>query len=248
MDQPGIHQPLQGVLIFPRPGALFDDFIEEFLVLAGQLRGDGLPDHRNFGERAGVGMLGKIPFVSVHDVGERLLHGLDVPCLGPHEDGFRHPTGHIVHLEFFIERVEKSVRKRVQRVDLLQILRQVLVAVGQQKLSERHGVDLHEIDLAHRERRGVGQRDAQQGTGAGHVILRRVLAKIFHGVDDLGAVLHLVKNDQRLFRVDRLPAGQHQVLQNAVHVLRRLEKLLIFLLLIEVKIGDVFIVPPAKFL
>ena len=80
------------------------------------------------------------------------------------------------------------------------------------------------------------------------MILRRILAEVFHGVDDLGAVLHLIKDDQRLFRHDLLTAGQHQVLQKAVNVFDRFKELLVFLIFIKVGIGSVFVIAPAKLL
>ena len=80
------------------------------------------------------------------------------------------------------------------------------------------------------------------------MILRRVLTKILHGIDDLRAVLHLIKDDQGLFRHNPLTAGQHQVLQNAVHVLGRLKKLFVLLIFVKVKINRVFIITSAELL
>ena len=78
------------------------------------------------------------------------------------------------------------------------------------------------------------------------MILGGVLAEVFHGVDDLGAVLHLVKNNQGLFRNDFLPAGQHQILQDAVNILGCFKELLVFLVFIKVEVGSIFIVAPAE--
>ena len=78
------------------------------------------------------------------------------------------------------------------------------------------------------------------------MILGGILAEVFHGIDDLGAVLHLVKNDQGLFRNDFLPTGQHQILQDAVNILGGFKKLLVLLVFVEVKIGCIFIVAPTK--
>ena len=80
------------------------------------------------------------------------------------------------------------------------------------------------------------------------MILRRVFAKILHGVDDLGAVLHFVKDDQGLFGQDLLPAGEHQILQDSVCVLGSFKKLLVFLVFIKVEIGGVFVVTAPEFL
>lgn len=79
------------------------------------------------------------------------------------------------------------------------------------------------------------------------MILWGVLAEILHGIDDLGAVLHLVKDDQGLFRNDFLPTGQHQILQDAVNILGGFKELLVFLVFVKVKIGGIFIVAPAEF-
>ena len=46
---------------------------------------------------------------------------------------------------------------------------------------------------------GLARAMPKQRTGTGNVILWSILAEILHGIDDLGAVLHLVKNDERLF-------------------------------------------------
>ena len=78
-------------------------------------------------------------------------------------------------------------------------------------------------------------------------ILRRILAEIFHRVDDLGAVLYLVEDDESLFRHDLLTTGQHQILYNPIHILCSLKELLIFLIFIEVKVGCIFIITSAKF-
>lgn len=86
-----------------------------------------------------------------------------------------------------------------------------------------------------------------QRTGTGNMILWGVLAEILHGIDDLGAVLHLVKDDQGLFRNDFLPTGQHQILQDAVNILGGFKELLVFLVFVKVKIGGIFIVAPAEF-
>ena len=58
------------------------------------------------------------------------------------------------------------------------------------------------------------------------MILWCILAEAFYGVDDLGAILYLVKDDQRLFRQDLLAAGQHQVLQKTVNVFGCFKELL----------------------
>ena len=79
------------------------------------------------------------------------------------------------------------------------------------------------------------------------MVLRCVLTEILHGVDDLRAVLHLVKDDKGLFRRNLLTAGQHQVLQNAIYIFRSLKELLVFFVFIKVKIGGIFIIASAEF-
>ena len=78
------------------------------------------------------------------------------------------------------------------------------------------------------------------------MILRRIFAEVLHGIDDLGAILYLVKNNERLFGHDLLAACQHQVLQDAVNILGSLKELLIFFVFIKVEIGGIFIVTLAK--
>ena len=80
------------------------------------------------------------------------------------------------------------------------------------------------------------------------MILWCILAEAFYSVDDLGAVLYLVKDDRRLFRHDLLAAGQHQVLQKAVNVFGCFKELLVFLVFIKVEIGSIFVISPAKLL
>ena len=79
------------------------------------------------------------------------------------------------------------------------------------------------------------------------MILGGILAEVFHGIDDLGAVLHLVKNDQGLFRNDFLTTGQHQILQDAVNIPGGFKELLVFLIFVKVKIGSIFIITSTKF-
>ncbi len=78
------------------------------------------------------------------------------------------------------------------------------------------------------------------------MILGRVLTEILHGVDDLRAVLHLIKDNESLFRQDFLTTGQHQILQNAVNIFGSFEKLSVFLVFIKVKISSIFIISPAE--
>ena len=212
MHQSCIHQPLQSILVFSGSCALFDHLVDKFLILPCQLGRDGLPDHRDLWELTDIGMLGKVSLISTDNAGQGFLHGGDIPCFRPHQHRFRHATGDIVHLQFLVERIEKGVGDWLNGIHALQIHGKVFVAVGKQKFREGHRVNLHEVDLAHRERGRFCQCNTQQRTGTGNVIPRSILAKILHGVDHLGAILHLVKNDERLFRYNLLTAGQHQIL------------------------------------
>ena len=192
-------------------------------------------------------MLGKVTFVGTNNPRQGFLHGGDIPCLRPHEHRFRHASGDIVHLQFFIERIEKGIGNRLDGIHAFQELHKVFVAIGKQKFCEGHRVNLQEVDLAHRERGWFCQGNAQQRTGAGDMILRSVLAEILHGVDNLRAVLHLVKNDKCLFRDNLLPTGQHQILQDAVNILGGFKELFIFFVFVKVKIGSIFIITSAEF-
>ena len=154
-------------------------------------------------------MLGKVPLIGPDDVAQCLLHGSHIPGLGPHQHWLRHSAGDIVHLELFIQRVKKRIGNRFQFLHGFQVFCQIIIPIGNQKFRKSHGVDLHEIYFSHRKRRRLCQRNAQQRTGTGDMILWGVLAEVFHGIDDLGAVLHLVKNNECLFRRNFLPAGQH---------------------------------------
>ena len=85
----------------------------------------------------------------------------------------------------------------------------------------------------------AGNRHRQYGTVG-------VLAEVFHGIDDLGAVLHLVKNDERLFGQNLIAAGQHQILQNPIHILGSFKELFIFFVFIKVEISGIFILASAE--
>ncbi len=248
MHQTGIVQPLQRILVFSGPGALFHHLVYKFLIFPGQLGGNGFPDHRYFGELAYIRMLCKVPFICIKNARQRFLHSAHVPRLRPHQHRFRHASGHIIHFQFFLQWIKKSVRKRFYGINAVQIYRQVFVSIGNQKLREGHGIDLHEIHFAHRKRGRLCQCNSQQRPCAGNMKFRRILTKIFHGIDDPGTILHLVKNDQRPFRHHLLSARHHEVLQNAFYIHCRFKKLPIFLIFIKVEISRIFIILPAKFL
>ena len=61
------------------------------------------------------------------------------------------------------------------------------------------------------------KRNPQQGAGADNLILRRVLVKIFERRKCLGHLLHLVKNEQGIVRVDFLPGIQLQAGDNSLY-------------------------------
>ena len=73
------------------------------------------------------------------------------------------------------------------------------------------------------------------------MILRGVLTKILHCADDLGAVLHPVKNDERLFRKNPLAACHHQILQDSIDVLGRLKKLPVPAVFSKVETGRIVV-------
>ncbi len=159
-----------------------------------------------------MGVLGKITLISADDPGQGFLHSRNVPCFRPHKHRFRHTACNIVHLQFLIERIEKGIRNRLYDIYALQIPGQIFVAVGEQKFHEGHRIDLHEVDLAHRKGGWLRQGNPQQRTGTGNVILGSILTEILHGVDNLGAVLYLIKDNERLFRHNFLATGQHEIL------------------------------------
>ncbi len=110
-----------------------------------------------------------------------------------------------------------------------------------------HGMDVHEIHFAHRKARRLRQGNPQKRTGTGDVIGRRIFTEIFERIDHIRAVLDLIKNHQRLFRTNDLPAHQRQLLQNPCHVFIDSEELAVLLMLIEVEIRRIFIISPTKF-
>ena len=65
---------------------------------------------------------------------------------------------------------------------------------------------------------------AEQGTGAGHMILRRILAEILQRRDRPRTLLNLVQNDQRVAGRDRSAKEQPQIEQDALHVIVLLEQ------------------------
>ena len=75
-----------------------------------------------------------------------------------------------------------------------------------------------------------------------------VLAEIFHGVNNFGAVLHLIKDNESLFRYYLLTACQHQILQNTVNIFCSFKELLVFFVLVKVEIGGIFIIASAELL
>ena len=133
-------------------------------------------------------------------------------ALRPHQHRFWHTASDVVHFQLLIQRIEEGVGDWFEGVCLLRNTASIFIAVGKQELGEGHWGNLHEVDLAYWKRGSFRQSDAQQRTGAGNMVLRCVLAEIFHGVNNLGAVLHLIKDNKGLFRQDFLTAGKHQIL------------------------------------
>ena len=153
MDQSGIHQPLQGILVFAGPCSFFDDLVDKLFIFPGQLGRYGLPDHRNLREFAEIGVFGKVTLIGAYDPGQGFLHSLHIPCLRPHLDGFRHTAGHIVHLQLFTQGIEEGIRNRLNGAYGFQIVCQIPISVGQQELCKGHRVNLHKVDFTYRERR-----------------------------------------------------------------------------------------------
>ena len=212
MHQSSIYQPLQRILVFTGSGTFFDNLINELLVFSRQLRGNRFPDHRNLRKLADIGVFCEVTLISADNAGQSFLHGRNVTGFCPHQNGFWHTASDVVHLQFLIQRIEERIGDRLNGIHTFQICSKVFITIGNQEFRESHGINLHEVDLAHREGRWLRQSDTQQRTGTGYMILRSILAEILHGVDDFRAVLHLVKDDEGLFWHDLLTTCQHQVL------------------------------------
>lgn len=111
---------------------------------------------------------------------------------------------------------------------------------------KHHRMHLQKMHLADRERRRFGQSNAQQRAGTGDMVLRCILAKVLQGIDDLRAVLHFVKNNERFLRKDLLAAGHHQILKDPINILRCIEERFVFFVLLEVEIGRILVIKPAE--
>ena len=157
-------------------------------------------------------MFCKITLIGSDDSGQCFLHGRNIPCFRPHQYRLRHTTGDIVHFQLLIQRIKEGIRDGFKSVHLFQILCQIFITVSKQEFTKGHRVNLHKVDLTHRKRGRFRQSNTKQRTSAGNVILRCILAKILHRVNDLRAVLHLIKNDKGFFRHDFLTACQYKVL------------------------------------
>ena len=72
------------------------------------------------------------------------------------------------------------------------------------------------------------------------------MKKVFHRINNLRTVLHLIKDDEGLFRHYLLTACQHQILQDTVNIFCSFKELLIFLVLVKVEIGGIFIIVSAE--
>ena len=133
MHQSGIYQPLKSILVFTGSCTFFDNFVNEFFVFSCQLGRNGLPDHRDFRELTDIGMLCKVTLIGTNNTGKNFLHGRYITGLRPHQDGFGHATGDIVHLQFLIQRIEKSIGDRLNDIHTFQICSKVFVTIGNQK-------------------------------------------------------------------------------------------------------------------
>ena len=67
------------------------------------------------------------------------------------------------------------------------------------------------------------------------MILRCILVKILHRIDDLRAVLYLVKNNEGLFWHNLLTTCQYEILQNPVYIFCGFKELLVFFVFIKVE-------------
>ena len=210
------------------------------------MRGNGLPDHGNLREFVDVRVFGKVTLVRADDSGQGFLHSGDVSCFRPHQHWFRHASGDIVHLQFLIEWIEKGAGNRFNGIYTIQIPDEFLIAVSKQEFREGHRINLHEVNLTHRERRGFRQGDAQQRAGAGNMELRGILAEILHRIDNFGAVLNLVEDNKSLFWFNFLAASHHQILQDTIDILGGFKELFIFFVLIKVKVSGIFIIASAE--
>ena len=81
-----------------------------------QLRGYGLPDHRDLWKLAEIRMFCEVTLIGTDNAGQRFLHGNNIPCRCPHLDRFRHSPGDIVHLQFLVQRIEESIRNRFNSI------------------------------------------------------------------------------------------------------------------------------------
>ena len=70
--------------------------------------------------------------------------------------------------------------------------------------------------------------------------------KILQCIQHLGSILHLIKNEQRLFGHNILPARHRKIRENAAHILRSRKELPILRILVKVKVRDILIVAPTK--
>lgn len=61
-----------------------------------------------------------------------------------------------------------------------------------------------------------------------------------------GQSWYLVKNNERLFRYDFLAADEHQILQNTAGILGGFKELFVFLMLVKIEVGNIFIVTSAE--
>ena len=200
----------------------------ELAVWLGQLLRHGRPDRGELGELAGRGMLGKVQLVACEDI---LLDGLDL---------FQIPR-------FTPDRDCHQFRNRRTRLEAGQIVRQSLIPRCRKELIEGHGVQRADIHLAHREGLVLVDGKAEQGAGAGHMILRRVLAEILQRRDRARALLDLVQNDQRVAGCDRSAKEQPQLEQDPLHVIVLLEQRAQGSGFFKVEISDVLIILPPEF-
>lgn len=248
VDELGVHEPLQGVLVFAGAGAFLDNVVEEALVLSGKLRGQGIPDERELRIRRRVRMLREIAFVGFQDVLERPLDKAYIMELRPVAHGLGHAARHVIHLELLDERLEKSGGDGREAVDLGEICCEVFFAARQQEFRERQRAHLQKVHLADGERGRACQSDAEQGTGTGDVIFRGVLMEILERIQRIRRFLDFIENDERVPRRHRLRAGHRQVRQDPPYIFGMGEEILVLWRFLEIEIRHMFVFRSAEFL
>ena len=115
-------------------------------------------------------------------------------------------------------------------------------------LANMHPGSRSEVKLLIRKGLVLVDGKTEQGTGAGHMVLWRVLAEILQRRDRPRALLDLVQNDQRAAGRDRPAEEQPQLEQDTLHVKVLLKERAQGSGFLKVETGDVRIMLPPEFL